>query len=354
MTFAAACRDQARSCAALGSPFTARLLTLAADRLTPGAALADRVLGWPGDISSRGASVPLRLAGALHALVLDGSDPDLAAAYANPSEDDAVWAAVAGALARHEARLMRWLDNPPQTNEVARSAVLIAAGHWLAARFGLPLVLSELGASAGLNLLWDRYALALPDGTRFGPADPALTLSPDWTGAAPPAADVRVADRAGVDLAPVDPVADRLRLMAYVWPDQPARLARLAAAMAEAARHPSSPVERGDAAGWLSVRLAARRAGALHLVFHTVAWQYFPPDTQARCRADLDRAGAQADADAPLARLSMEADADGPGAALRLTLWPAGAEIDLGRADFHGRWIDWQAPPLPAPAARLS
>lgn len=353
MNFAAACRDQARSCAALGSPFTARLLGLAADRLAPGTALADRLLGWPGDVSSCGASVPLRLAGALHALVLDGSDPDLASAYAAPATDDALWAAVARALSRHEARMMRWLDSPPQTNEVGRSAVLIAAGHWLAARFGLPLVLSELGASAGLNLLWDHYALSLPDGSRYGPAKPALTLAPDWTGAAPPAADVTVTDRAGVDLAPVDPAADRLRLMAYLWPDQPARLARLAAATAEAARHPV-PVTRGDAADWLAARLVPPRPGALHLVFHTVARQYFPPDTQDRCRAALDTAGARADAGAPIARLSMETDAEGPGAAVSLTIWPEGTAIDLGRADFHGRWIDWRAPPLPGAASRLS
>lgn len=353
MSFAAACRDQARSCAALGSPFTARLLTLAADRLAPGTALADRLLGWPGDISARGASVPLRLAGALHALALDGSDPALAAAYAAPPGDAALWAAVASALARHEARLMRWLDSPPQTNEVGRSAALIAAGHWLAARHGLPLVLSELGASAGLNLLWDRYALALPDGSRRGPVEAALTLAPGWTGALPPDAAVRVIDRAGVDLNPLDPAADRLRLLAYVWPDQPDRLARLRAALAEAGRsHP--PVARGDAADWLSARLATRHPGALHLVCHTIAWQYFPPGTQARCRAALDAAGAAARDDAPLARLAMEADGAGPGAALTLTSWPGGGTVELARVDFHGRWIDWRAEPLPAPAARLS
>lgn len=41
----------------------------------------------------------------------------------------------------------------------------------------------------------------------------------------------------------------------------------------------------------------------------------------------------------------MEADATPGSAALTLHLWPGDRHIALGRADFHGRWIDWQAPP---------
>ena len=96
---------------------------------------------------------------------------------------------------------------------------------------------------------------------------------------------------------------------------------------------------------WLAQRLAQPQPGALHLVFHTVAWQYFPAATQARGAALLAAAGACATADAPLARLAMEGDSTGlPGAALTLDLWPGGQRIALGRVDFHGRWVDWQAP----------
>ena len=47
----------------------------------------------------------------------------------------------------------------PQTNEIQRSAVMIAVRHYLAARFGRPLMVSELGASAGLNLIYDQYGM---------------------------------------------------------------------------------------------------------------------------------------------------------------------------------------------------
>lgn len=337
-----ALRQQARACDSLGSAFMARLCRMLSERLAPEGPLGARLFGWAGDIGPSGASVPLRLCGALHALVLRGH-PGLAAVYPPHQADDAaLWGAVAGALASEEAFIDAFLNSPPQTNEVRRSTALIAAGHWLAARHPLPLVLSELGASAGLNTIWDRYALELP-GLRLGPADPVLTLAPDWSGPLPPRAEVRVASRAAVDLAPID-AADpdqRLRLLAYLWPDQPHRRTLTEAALAA---RPPLP-ERGGAADWLAARLATPRPGHLHLIFHTVAWQYFPAAEQTRARALIEAAGTRATPDNPLAWLGYEADGAQPGAGLTLRLWPGTRSIPLGRADFHGRWIDWQAPP---------
>ena len=85
-------REQARSCAKMGSPFTARVCALVADRMQAGGAVADRILGWPGDASYQGATVALRLAGGLHGLVLEGAAPGLAAVYPpHESDDAALW-----------------------------------------------------------------------------------------------------------------------------------------------------------------------------------------------------------------------------------------------------------------------
>ena len=338
-------RAQAKACAALGSPFTARVLRLLANHLRAGTPVADRVLTWPGDPGGRGDALALRLAGGLHALVRRGQETGLAAFYAAPaSATDAMAAsALLTALQIHGDFLMRWLDSPPQTNELRRSAVLIATAHWLRAHLDLPLVLSELGTSAGLNLIWDRYALQI-GGQTFGPADPVLTLTPDWHGTPPPATQPQIKARAGVDLNPLDPIQDRERLLSYIWADQPDRLRRTALALDEADRLRPA-IARADAVDWLKTRLATQHLGALHLVFHTVAWQYFPAATQAQGEAMLAMAGARATPAAPLARLAMEADTNTPGAALTLQLWPGNHRVNLGRADFHCRWIDWQAPP---------
>ncbi len=339
MNLRAALRDQAVSCEQLGSPFNARLLRLIADRLKPGGAIADRLLGWDGDISSRGHSVPLRLVGSLHGLVIEGEAPELAACYPpHDADDDTLWAAVRSAMEDHAKRLGQWLDRPPQTNETGRSAVLIAAGHWLTDVYGLPIVLSELGASAGLNLFWDRYALDLPGG-RLGPADPVLTLAPDWDGPLPPKAAPTVVERRGTDLTPLDPSlqTDRQRLCAYVWPDQTDRLTRTRAALAAA----EPVVDAADAADWLETRLAEPRPGRLHLIYHTIAWQYFPEAVKARARALIEAAGENATDDAPIAWLGMEADDGSPGAGMTLRLWPGDRTVRLGRVDFHGRWLRW-------------
>lgn len=333
----AAFQTQARACAELGSPFTARLMTLLPDLLPPGTALIQRMQAWQGDLGPAGASLPLRLAGGLHHLVLTGADAGLAAVWPPSDADPAP--AIAAALARHDAVLADWITHAPQTNEVGRSAVILPAAALLAARTGLPMVLSELGASAGLNLNFPLYALD-GAGVSCGAAAPALRLTPAWTGPAPHPGPVPVAKARGVDLNPLSPSRDGLRLLSYVWPDQHARLARLRAALAAAADHPPQ-VDRADAADWLEARLGNRFAGHCHLVFHTVAFQYFPAPSQDRIRRALAAAGAKATAEAPLAWLAMEADGNPDGAAVTLRLWPGGEVAAEGRAGFHGQWVKW-------------
>ncbi len=332
-------REQAPACRHLGSPFTARVLDILAEKLDPATTVGARMLAA---MPRRDDALPLRLAGGLHALARAGRP--LAQVYPPHDPSDAqLTAALTLALVSEAAALLPWLDRPPQTNEVSRSAPLIAVGHWLTTRFGLPLVLSELGCSAGLNLLWDHYALDLPDQS-LGRADAVLRLTPEWRGVQPVKCAPQVADRAGVDLSPLDPLRDRDRMLAYIWADQTARLARATVALDLAARL-KPEVSPGDAAQWAEGRLQDRHPRHLHLVYHTVAVQYFPPATVSGLAASLAEAGQRATLNAPLTHFAMEGDGSGPAAALTMTLWPGGHVLSFGQADFHGRWVNWQAPP---------
>lgn len=97
-------RGQAKSCDELGSPFTARLCRLVADRLDASSAVGERILGWRGDPTSKGDSVALRLAGALHALVLSGRSESLGASYPpNSADDETLWRAIDQAIGRNPA-----------------------------------------------------------------------------------------------------------------------------------------------------------------------------------------------------------------------------------------------------------
>ena len=328
---------QARACASLGSPFMDQLCTLFATRDWPDTPLRGRYFAWDGDIGPSAQSLPLRLAGGLHALVLQG-DP-LATCYPPQQvSDDTLWAAITDAMIRQDAFLNNWVDSPPQTNEVRRSAVLIAVGGVLAERFNLPIRLSELGASAGLNLMWERFAMDIA-GERFGDTDSTVVLAPDWDGPPPSKIQATVIARRGVDLNPLDPSdpADQLRLRAYLWPDQPDRMQRTEAAIALN----NTQIDKADAIDWLAGQLD-HDAGRLHLIYHTIAWQYFPDEVQERGMTLIEAAGSAATADAPLAWFGMEPDGGSPGAAMTLRIWPEDITIDLGRVDFHGRWVQWK------------
>ena len=332
---------QAEACETLGSPFTACLSKLFAERLGNGSAVADRILGWQGDPSPSADSVPLRIAGCLHALVLDGRAPALAAAYPpHVVNDDQLWHAIEEATREHAGFILERLNSPPQTNEVRRSGALLPGFFLLGEMFGMPLILSEAGASAGLNLQWDRYAYDL-GGRTVGAANSTVRIAPEWRGRTPPASDVEVAARAGCDLNPIDAAdpSQRLRMLSYIWADQADRLDRTAHALDIAARHDLS-IERADAIDWLAGRFAQRHAGAVHVVFHTIAWQYFPKTLQERGASLIAEAGAQATHGAPLARLALEADGKADGASLTLQIWPTGEIREIGRGDFHGRWVD--------------
>ena len=317
----AAFADQANWCVRLGSPFTARLCEALVAAFDPETEVGARVLAWPGDPSGGADAPALRLCGGLHALVHAGQAPDLAKYYPPASLPEI--AALGGALTpilRNPA-LLAWLDSAPQTNEVGRSAILMTGLLAAAAQYPLPIVLYELGASAGLNLQLDRYSYDLGR-LRTGARDSPLKLAPQWKGGPPPLAEIRIRGRRGVDLAPLEPIRDRERLLAYIWPDQARRLAQAEAALDIAGRAPP-PVEAGDAADWIERNLADDGPpGVMRVVMHTVAYQYFPKAVQARVAARMARAGAAAPPDSPLAWLRFEKLPEEESYSLRLRLWP--------------------------------
>lgn len=334
---------QGKSCERLFSPVTGRLLRLAAARLDDATAFTRAVLDWP-EARMRDDALALRFAGALHALVLSGRAPDLSLAYPPhpaPADDTAFWRAVTDAIAAHEPFLLDFLDHPPQTNETGRAAVLMLGFQAVARQTGLPLALFEIGASAGLNMNWDAFAYDYA-GATWGPADSPVRLVPEWRGAVPPQlAPLTVASRAACDRNPLD-LADpdqRLRLRAYVWPDQPDRLARLDGAIAIALARGHRPV-RADAADWAEAVLPEPRPGVARIVCHSIFWQYLPHAIQTRLVACFEATGAAASPDAPFAWVRMEPDPDDAWrAALTLRIWPGGTGQVLAHCDYHGRWI---------------
>jgi hypothetical protein len=340
----AAFLQQEKACEALGSPFTARLCRLAAERLQPGNAVADHILNWPGDASALADSVPLRLAGALHGLLISKTSVLLQAVYPphdQSVDDETLWSAISSVLEEEDAFILQRLQSPPQTNEVRRSGATLPLFLEISRQTGLPLSLTEIGASAGLNLFLDDYHITLGD-QAWGDENSAVTLNPKWHGVPAPQAELEILARSGCDLKPIDPGSneDRERKLSYIWADQEDRLTRTKAAFDIAAASDIRVIE-ADALDWLKQETARTHDGAVHVIYSTIAWQYLPEEARAAGEEIIHAAGAKATREAPLAWALMENDGVGPGAELSLTLWPGGERQQVGRADFHGRWVDW-------------
>jgi hypothetical protein len=336
---------QRNSCADLGSSLYAEVLdAVIADVGSEGPCGA--VLR-PHEGDPFGSALPLRFLGSVHRLVLEGRTPRLAAHYPSaggtpgPGLADDFVATVAELRPEIEARVR----NGVQTNEVGRSAALVGGFVEVARRSGLPLRLLELGASAGLNLRWDRFWYDTGASTLGDPSS-AVRFVGVWDDP-PPALDdvaVGVATREGCDRSPIDPTRGdgRLSLRAYLWPDMVERRARLDAALAIAARVPAS-VEAADLGEWLEARLAGPAPGRATVVYHSSVWQYVEGQSRDRMRAALRQAGRGTGDDAPLAWLRLEPA--GPVADLRLTWWPGGDEEVLATSGYHGTPVQWGSRP---------
>ncbi|PEQ13269.1 hypothetical protein B2G71_07465 [Novosphingobium sp. PC22D] len=335
--------NQVAYCEANGAPVTARVVAAIARQLgRPGAGpFIERIAAWQGQALADG--LPLRSAAAVHGLHLSGTAPELAPIYAGRKADDDV---VIGALCRtRAARMLPWLDGPPQTNEAGRSSNFVAAMLWLADR-GLPprFACREIGSSAGINLMIDRYRYDL-GGVAVGPRDAAMAFTPEWRGPPPPSHPITFESLRGCDVAPVD-LTDpdqALRLKSYIWPEHHVRFERLEAAIAAAGcRRPD--LAAMNAADFVEAELAMpQEAGTTRVLMHSIVWQYVPADEQERVTRAMEAAGAAATADRALAWIAVEADRSLLGHRLTVRYWPGGeAVVELAAAHAHGAWIEWR------------
>ncbi len=303
---AQSCLVQAGWTEKLGSPmYTALLHRIAEDVRAGGPCLAVMA---PHAERARGLA-PLLLLAAMHRMVLEGHLPEAARYYPSAGgqvDVDALWPHFVEGVPRAV------LPVCVQTNEVGRSRGLLPGFIEVAKKTGLPLRLLEIGSSAGLNLRWDHFPfLNVPEG-------------------------VRVVERRGCDLNPIDPTLEESKpsMLCFVWPDQKERLQQLMDALEIAQRIPAQ-VDQSDAIPWLEQYLAEPRVGAATVVFHSVVMPYLSAEAREKVRQIIEEAGARASAEAPLAWLSMEPAAEGPD--IHLTLWPGGQRRLIAQASFHGQ-----------------
>ncbi|MFW5472231.1 DUF2332 domain-containing protein [Knoellia sp. CPCC 206450] len=285
-----------------------------------------------------GDMVQLRLLAGIHRIVLRGDAPGLARFYPSAggtADRYAVWPALEPVLREHVDELREALDVAPQTNEVGRSVALLAGLSEAVRRTGLRRVrLLEPGASAGLNLLVDRFRF-VGDGWAAGPEDAHLVLEGCGAPGFSPLS-FEVVERRGCDLDPFDAMTEDggAHLRSFVWPHMPERDGRLVAALA-ALRETPVVVDRAGAAEWVRKRLAEPVGDdVLTVVWHSITRQYWPRAEYAAMLAAIDEARPRV----PVVRVALE----DPEVLPESESWRPQVEVD---DDVIG-WCTHHGPPL--------
>jgi hypothetical protein len=243
---------------------------------------------------------PTLLFAAVHHLLLAGADgADLAAFFPNmtdvPAPPQRAYPAFRAFIQRERARLAPLLAaRVTQTNEVARCCYLLPAFVLAAKRSRKPLWIIDVGASAGLNLLFDRYAYDYGVGRRAGAASSQVKLRTELRGnpvATTPAPTI--AGRVGLDLEPIDLDDDAQTrwLEACTWPEHVDRFRNLRAALA-IARREKPRVVKGNAIDALPALVDEADRDAAVTIVNTNVMLYFSTEERARYRRLLSELAA--------------------------------------------------------------
>ena len=335
---------QAQHAEANGAPGTAMVVRGLLAVLDGESATGRRIAGWQG-LSLKDA-MPLRIAGGLHNLLLSGEDSRLEPVYAGLVADQAaVDGMVRDLVETYDTQLLPWLDTPPQTNEAGRSASIVAGLLWLAQLVQSRFELLEIGSSAGVNTMLERFRFDL-GGVAVGPKVSMMQMKPEWRGDPPPDRKIEIASIRGCDVKPLDlsSAETALRLKSYVWPEAAHRMARIDAASRMAAAMAPDVTQQDAGAFVVDALECEQEAGTTRVLFHSIVWQYVPDYQREQVEAAMAKAAERADAERPLAWLALETDPETFRHELTVRYWPGGGEPKLlAVAHPHGEWIEWLA-----------
>jgi hypothetical protein len=295
-----------------------------------------------------GQPVPNLFLAAVHFLLLKGVQASLAAFY--PSLCPLAFASAdpypslrAFCLEHREEILELITTRLVQTNEVRRCGCLMPAFTRITQQAeGRPLALVEIGASAGLNLLWDRYGYDYGIERRYGDPRSPVQIVCELRGNRQvplPVVWPMVATRIGLDLNPIN-VHDAdaaLWLRALVWPDEMGRAGLLQQAM-RVAQHDPPRLLGGNALDLLPEVLATIPSDQTLCVFHTHTVNQFPLEARVCLSALL----AEHTLGRDLYRVSIEwLGATSPCLEFSSFRGAVTTEHRLAYCGSHGEWLEW-------------
>jgi hypothetical protein len=244
-------------------------------------------------IASRAISkpIPMIFLAAVHYLLLNDTDHVLATFYPDINSvpyttDTDLYPVFQDFCLKHRDEIENIISTyHVQTNEVRRCACLLPAFGIVAREAeGLPLALVEIGASAGLNLLWDYYGYDYGDGLLYGDRASSVQLSCTLRGDKRPSLPgefLQIASRIGIDLHPIDvrSESDMNWLRAFIWPEHSGRFDRLHRAIKIARNNPPE-LRKGDVLELLPGIMETVPTGSVLCLFHTFVSNQMSPEVR--------------------------------------------------------------------------
>ncbi|MEU3855303.1 DUF2332 domain-containing protein [Streptomyces sp. NPDC029554] len=253
----------------------------------------------------------LRALAGVRLLVLRGRAPELAAHlnkltsnHGNDSYNEVTWELSRRSILDNPAEMIEAMSRPIQQHQPGRAALLLRGlGMLKAPRIRI----LELGACAGLNLLLDKYRW-FGGSWEWGDPDSPVRLS----AAGPAPGDFTIVDRAGCDLAPLDPADpdDVMILRSFIPPEREIDQMEQDDAIALASRT-GLVIDKAHAIPWLTEKLAREddHEDTLTVVWHSLFTQYLTVQEKSVIEEILTEASYRM----PLARVAAEPSDTFPG-----------------------------------------
>ncbi|CDQ20289.1 hypothetical protein SAMN05192559_11422 [Halobacillus karajensis] len=291
--------------------------------------------------------IPNLFLGAVHYLLIQGKDHRLKQFYPSVSDnersmDQGLFRTFKDFCLTYKGEIKQILHTKRvQTNEVRRCAYLYPLFCHLYQKTKKPLSLIEIGTSAGLQLLWDRYSYSYGDNQLYGRKVASVHLSSHIRKGTMPPADLLqevpiVQERVGIDLhiSDVTKKADYLWLKSLIWPEHKERLATFEAAVKQLRLTPP-PLIEGDGVTMLSNVVQSFSSDTVVCIYHTHVANQMTPEKKREFIQNVNAIGDYRD----VCHLYNQME----DRKLHMDLYRDGKveKRTIGETDGHGRWFDW-------------
>ncbi|MDP9728941.1 DUF2332 domain-containing protein [Alicyclobacillus tolerans] len=293
----------------------------------------------------QGQPVPNLLLASVHYLLLSGIDHELKEFYpsitVNPLPVEKVFPSFKDFCMQHQNEIIDLLQSRlVQTNEIRRCTYLYPSFSYIYNKVHKPLSLIEIGTSAGLQLLWDKYSYSYGTDDTYGEQNSGVHLTaelrngniPQFPPISPP-----VYTKIGIDLHVIDLSNhhDYLWLKSLIWPEHKERLELFEKAAQLLNKNPVNLIE-GDGVSLLPKIVEQISQDSTVCIFHTHVANQMPNELKTQLIDHVKSIGAMRDVFHLYNNISDLGK-------LHLDYYIKGEEFNeiIALTDGHGRWFDW-------------